>query len=44
MTYTDDDNTDFLVFLNDELQNISDKLNTAHKIAEIKEDKETKEE
>jgi hypothetical protein len=40
MTATEDDNTDFVVFLNEELQNISSKLNTAHNVAEIKEDKE----
>ena len=37
---SEDDNTDFVVFLNEELQNISDKLNSAHKVAEVKEDKE----
>jgi chorismate mutase len=40
MTTTEDDNTDFVVFLNEELQNISSRLNTAHNVAEIKEDKE----
>jgi len=40
MTTSEDDNTDFVVFLNEELQNISDKLNSAHKVAEVKEDKE----
>ena len=40
MTATEDDNTDFVVFLNEELQSISSRLNTAHNVAEIKEDKE----
>lgn len=40
MTATEDDNTDFIVFLNDELQNINEKLNRAHSIGEVKEDKE----
>ena len=40
MTATEDDNTDFVVFLNEELQNISSRLNVAHNVAEIKEDKE----
>lgn len=40
MTATEDDNTDFIIFLNEELQNITSKLNTAHNVAEIKEDKE----
>jgi len=40
MTSSEDDNTDFIVFLNEELQDISNKLKTAHTVAEIKEDKE----
>ena len=40
MIATEDDNTDFLVFLNEELQNIANKLNNAHLVAEVKEDKE----
>jgi hypothetical protein len=40
MTSSEEDNTDFMVFLNEELQNIAEKLNESHKIAEIKEDKE----
>jgi hypothetical protein len=40
MTADEDDNTDFIIFLNEELQNISSKLNNAHKVAEVKEDKE----
>ena len=40
MTSTEEDNTDFIVFLNEELQNITHKLNTAHQVAEVKEDKE----
>lgn len=40
MIATEDDNTDFLVFLNEELQNISNKLNNAHLVAEVKEDRE----
>lgn len=38
MTSSEDDNTDFVVFLNEELQNIENKLNTAHKMSEVKED------
>jgi hypothetical protein len=40
MTTDEDDNTDFIIFLNEELQSISTKLNSAHKVAEVKEDKE----
>jgi hypothetical protein len=40
MTTSEDDNTDFIIFLNEELQNISSKLNTAHSVVEIKEDKQ----
>ena len=40
MTTSEDDSTDFMVFLNEELQNIANKLNNAHLIAEVKEDKE----
>lgn len=40
MTASEDDNADFLVFLNEELQVIQEKLNTAHQVAEVKEDKE----
>jgi hypothetical protein len=40
MTADEDDNTDFIIFLNEELQTISSKLNNAHKVAEVKEDKE----
>ncbi len=40
MISSEDDNTDLIVFLNEELQNISLKLDAAHKIAEIKEDGE----
>lgn len=40
MTSSDDDNTDFIIFLNEELQEISQKLNNAHMVAEVKEDKE----
>lgn len=40
MISSEEDSTDFFVFLNEELQTISQKLNNAHKIAEVKEDKE----
>ena len=40
MTSSEDDNTDFIVFLNEELQNIENRLNVAHNVAEVKEDKE----
>ena len=40
MTASEDDNTDFIVFLNEELQNIASKINNAHLVAEVKEDKE----
>lgn len=40
MISSEDDNSDFIVFLNEEMQTISEKLSRAHGLAEIKEDKE----
>jgi len=40
MTSSEDDNADFIIFLNEELQTIAEKLNVAHQVAEVKEDKE----
>jgi len=40
MITSEDDNTDFIIFMNEELENIQDKLDKAHNLAEIKEDKD----